>query len=143
MRYFHTMELTARTSHTRLSQLCHADYDRECALIATIAGEHGDDIVAVGRLSREQHETTSGELALVVSDAWQGRGLGHSMVTRLLAVAPLEGYRRLTAAVLPDNGAMRHLLGESGFTFVHDLQEGTCIGTWNSPSKPGIHSPIV
>ena len=50
------------------------------------------------------------ELAVAVVDAWQGRGIGRSLLTELGALARDLGYERLFGLVLPENGAVVRLL---------------------------------
>jgi RimJ/RimL family protein N-acetyltransferase/predicted amino acid-binding ACT domain protein len=58
-----------------------------------------------------------GELALLVEDGWQGRGIGSALARRLLVVAHEEGLAQVRAAVLADNSRMRALLGGLGGRF--------------------------
>src|SRR5512135_3398916 len=77
LRYFHAMKYTARVAHERLIRSCFIDYDREMGLVADRknpeTGEH--EILGRGRLIKVR-DTKEAELALVVSDRFQGRGLG-------------------------------------------------------------------
>ena len=72
LRYFHLMDLERRVSHDRLLRICFNDYDRDIALVA----EHGSEILAVGRLSKI--DANDAELAVLITDEYQGRGLGNS-----------------------------------------------------------------
>jgi acetyl coenzyme A synthetase (ADP forming)-like protein len=56
------------------------------------------------------------ELAVAVSDAEHGRGIGMRLVERLAEGAREEGIRRLLAIVLAENGPMLRLLDDLGFT---------------------------
>lgn len=125
LRYFHAMGLEARTAHLRLGERCHVDYERELPLIAEEPAADGTAaIVAVARLDRDRTDPTTAELAVVVSDAWQHRGLGTALVERLLAAAPREGYARLIAVLLPENAAMERLLTRAGFALRWDGEVG-------------------
>ena len=76
-RYFHLLCLDQRVAHDRLLRVCFGDYNREIALVA----EHRDpvtrepEILAVGRLSKA-HLENEAELAALIADENQGRGLG-------------------------------------------------------------------
>jgi L-amino acid N-acyltransferase YncA len=55
------------------------------------------------------------ELAVVVSDADHGHGVGTRLVERVAEAARREGMHRLLALVLAENAAMLHLLDDLGF----------------------------
>ena len=65
-------------------------------------------------------EPDTAEVAFVVQDAWQGKGLGTIMLDELLAAAAARGITRFRAYVLADNPRMLGLLRR--FT---DVQERT------------------
>jgi acetyltransferase len=118
MRYFRALNLDQRTAHERLTRICFIDYDREMALVATrVSPETGDrEIIGVGRLSK----TFSGdeaEFALLISDRFQGEGLGSELLMRLLNVARNEEIKKVNAYMLPENRAMRKIAENLGFTF--------------------------
>ncbi len=116
-RYLGLISLDQRVSHERLTRLCYIDYDRQIALVALRNNEKtgGKDIVAVGRLMKE-HSRREGEFAMVVSDAFQGHGLGSELLQRLVDMGRKEGLSRITGTVLADNRAMLHVCQKIGFT---------------------------
>ncbi len=77
LRYFHWMKLEQRTDHDRLTRICFIDYDRQMAFVAERrnpdTGLH--DIVGIGRLVKS-HTANEAELAVIVSDSFQRRGIG-------------------------------------------------------------------
>jgi acetyltransferase len=115
-RYFHLIKLSQRVAHERLTRICFIDYDREMALVA----ERKDlqtgvpEILAVGRLSK-LHGTDEAEFALLVSDQYQGLGLGTELLQRLLQVGRQEQIQRINATILFDNHAMQHICEKLGF----------------------------
>jgi acetyltransferase len=117
MRYFESLSLAARTAHQRLERICFADPERQTVLVATLlAPRDGEErIVAVGRLSKLQDSAVA-EVALLVSDEFQGRGLGTELLHRLIESARNRGITRLTGEMLRDNTAMQRLLKKFGFT---------------------------
>ncbi len=60
--------------------------------------------------------TGTGEVAFLVADDWQNRGLGSLLVDLLTALARDEGARALHADVTMDNGRMRTLDARRGWT---------------------------
>ena len=116
LRYFHMEKLSTRVAHERLIQKCFIDYDREMAMVAErIAPETGrPEIIAVGRLSKSQ-TAKEGEVAVLVSDRYQGHGLGTELVGRLIQVGRDEKLQEIVANILPENLAMRALANHFGF----------------------------
>jgi acetyltransferase len=124
LRYLHAMKLSQRVAHERLARLCFIDYDREMALVAVRqdANTGEQELLGVGRLIKA-HGTAEAEYALVVSDAWQRKGLGTELLRRLLDVARAEGIRRVTGEVLPDNGGMQRVCERLGFRLKYSLSD--------------------
>jgi acetyltransferase len=119
LRYFHLMNLEQRTTHERLTRICFIDYDREMALVAETADHQ---IIGVGRLSKV-HGTQEAEVAVLISDEWQGRGLGKELLARLIIVGGGEKLTRLTADILPDNRQVMRICEKLGFSLKHSLDD--------------------
>jgi acetyltransferase len=115
-RYFHLIKLSQRVAHERLTRICFIDYDREMALVAERKDPQTGvpEILAVGRLSK-LHGTDEAEFALLVSDQYQGLGLGTELLQRLLQVGRQEQIQRINATILFDNHAMQHICEKLGF----------------------------
>lgn len=122
-RYFHMMRLGVRVSHERLARICHADFTRDIVLVAEAGDEGARSIVGVGRLTLAPARDEA-EFAIVVSDAWQGQGLGTALLRRLVDIGRARGLRRITADILPDNQAMQHASRHVGFTCRFDPDAG-------------------
>lgn len=111
-RFFSMVKLLSRES---LVRLCHLDYAREMALVAERRNEAGrPELIGVARYYMNP-QTRSAEFAVVVTDAWQGQGVGQHLMERLIAVARERGVRRLTGLVLRENAPMLKLARELGF----------------------------
>jgi acetyltransferase len=124
LRYFHLMNLEQRTTHERLTRICFIDYDREMALVAVRRNpETGEsEILGVGRLMKI-HGTQEAEIAALISDNWQGRGLGKELLARLLLVAADDKVTKVTADILPDNRGVMRICEKLGFSLKHSLDD--------------------
>lgn len=69
--------------------------------------------IGVGRCVRLAG-TDIAEVALAITDAWQGRGVGRALFDVLTRDARANGFRALRAVTRPDNRAMLHLLERRG-----------------------------
>lgn len=110
------MTLNHRVAHDRLTRICFIDYDREMALVADYknpaTGQH--EILGVGRLSR-LHGLPEAEFALLVTDAFQGHGLGTELLQRLVDIGRDEGLTAIHAEILMENKAMQRVCEKVGF----------------------------
>jgi RimJ/RimL family protein N-acetyltransferase len=89
--------------------LATVDYRRRLALVAEPEGSAGAELVGVGRFEPSEREDTA-EVAFVVQDDWQRRGLGTILLHDVLDAAAARGIRRFVAYVLADNTRMLGLL---------------------------------
>ena len=91
-----------------VSHLANVDYVRRSALIAE--SEKGDDdVVGVARYDSTGVPGTA-EVALVVIDDWQGRGLGRILLHSIMSAASKNGFYRFSGHVLLENRPMLRLL---------------------------------
>jgi len=124
MRYFHWMKLDQRITHERLTRMCFIDYDRQMALVAV----HQGKLLGVGRLVRSPLANDA-EVAVIISDAWHGRGLGSQLVGRLVGFARDEKVTRLNASVLYENRPMIRILEKFGFRLLPSTDPETVEAT--------------
>jgi RimJ/RimL family protein N-acetyltransferase len=106
-------------SPAELRRFTHVDHvDRE-AIVAVVDGA----IVAVARFDRIDGGLDA-EVAFVVADSWQGRGLGTALLSRLVGRARQVGVSRFVAATLPDNTRMLALLRHAGLPITERSEDG-------------------
>lgn len=115
-RFFSALpELPPEMAH----HLANVNYTDRMALIAEAAGQP----IAVGR-----YEPTGDpgqvELALVVLDEWQNRGLGRILLREIVRAAVANGIRRFRADVLADNHPMLRLLASELVIVDRQIQAG-------------------
>ena len=60
-------------------QFATVDYERRLALVAERPTDRGPELIGVARYEPSE-ESDAAEIALVVEDAWQGRGLGVTLL---------------------------------------------------------------
>jgi RimJ/RimL family protein N-acetyltransferase len=103
--------------------LASVDHDRRAAIVAV---GPGDELVGVARYGCEPGSPGSdeAEIALVVQDGWQGRGLGTILLTALLAHGESRGLSRFRAYVLATNHRMLRLIEETGLVGERSLDRG-------------------
>ncbi|MBC8172257.1 MAG: GNAT family N-acetyltransferase, partial [Anaerolineae bacterium] len=116
MRYFSVMKLGQRVAHERLSRIAFIDYDREMALVPTrLNPETGEpEIIGAGRLIKA-HGRPEAEFSLIITDEFQGKGLGRELLMRLIQIGKDEGLKQISGYVLPENTGMLKVCEDLGF----------------------------
>ena len=124
LRYFHLMNLSQRVAHERLTRICFIDYDREMALVAerrkSAPARAGSWCRPADPNSRARNDA---EVAVLVSDQFQGRGLGKELLARLVVVGRDEKLGALKADILPDNRDVMRVCEKLGFTLRHSMED--------------------
>jgi acetyltransferase len=124
MRYLVPVELGERVTHERLARICFNDYDREIALVVDRQEPRDDNhtILAVARLSRLL-DANQARFTMLVSDGWQGQGIGLELMQRLIVICRQEKIIHLTCTFATSNGAMTKLCTRLGFC-LSEKQDG-------------------
>lgn len=95
-----------------IESLVTVDYSRDMAIAAT-AMPGAETLLGVARYVREGPDA---EFAIVIADAWQGRGIGSRLLKKLIDVARRQGIRRLYGDILATNRPMLEFVRKLGFT---------------------------
>jgi len=105
------LQYAANTASARdIERLLDVDYVGRLAIAALTA----QDIVGVSRYSRIEG-TSRAECAIVVADAWQGRGLGSELMRSLVQAAHARGIDCLEGETLAENQRIVDWARRSGF----------------------------
>ena len=110
-RYFRYFSAYPTIPQRDLYRFANVDHDRRVAF----GMWQGDRLVAVGRYEGEQG-STSAEVAFVVADDQQGRGIGSILLEHLAAAGRERGMTRFTALVLAENRAMLRVFIDAGYS---------------------------
>jgi acetyltransferase len=102
-------------SHEWLVLFCNIDYDRHMAIVAEVRENGKSRMIGVARLIMD-HDLTSGEVAVLVLDRFQGKRLGSKLVEILIRIARERGLEDIRADVLTENGRMLNIFRRLGFT---------------------------
>ena len=113
------------SSHSRLTpdelyRFTHVDGDSRMAIVATAR----DAIVGVARYDRPDPSPDEAEVAFVVADEYQGRGVGTLLLEDLAAHARAHGITRFRADTLWQNKAMQDVFRNAGFEVKSSYGDG-------------------
>jgi acyl-CoA hydrolase/GNAT superfamily N-acetyltransferase len=112
--YYRFMSHVKQIPRKELQDFVYVDHRKDIAIVATIPEAHGEDILAVGRYYLDP-KTNMAEVAFVVHDEWQNKGIGSFLLNQLARIARRNGIRGFTAEVLRDNRAMQHVFQKCEF----------------------------
>jgi acyl-CoA synthetase (NDP forming)/GNAT superfamily N-acetyltransferase len=119
-RYLRYFSPYPRIPERDLDRFVNVDHrDREAFVIVT-----GGRITAVGRYERLGPGSPEAEVAFVVEDAHQGRGIGSVLLEHLAEAARENGITRFVAEVLPQNGGMLRVFSDFGYQVQRQYADG-------------------
>lgn len=119
-----------------LTRYTYVDYHRELALVATTQipnpanrGLPQEIIIGLAHYLRNA-DGVGAEYALVISDQWQKRGLGSSLMEALIMAARQQQLSYLEGVVLSSNRPMLHLMTSLGFINEEDAEDPSMRRVW-------------
>lgn len=129
-KYYRFFAPYPRLSDRDVHRFTHHDYVDRVGLAATVGGEFiatvrfdriDDDGGDGGAAGGEAHRA---EVAFLVQDAHQGRGVASALLEHIAAVARERGIRRFDAEVLPANRKMIKVFTDAGYTARRSFTDG-------------------
>ncbi len=97
-----------------INQLCSGDFTQAGCLLAITQTDHDPVVVGLGNYIGMGTGNTA-EVAFLIDDKYQGRGISTLLLERLAGLAAANGFVELEAEVLPDNQPMINVFKSSGF----------------------------
>ena len=110
-RYLRYFSVYPTMSARDLERFVNVDYITRMAFVALLNSE----IIGVGRYEAQPDDSTRAEVAFVVADAHQGRGIGSVLLEHLAAAARERNVTTFTAEVLAENGRMVRVFLDAGY----------------------------
>jgi acetyltransferase len=104
-------KMTAEWIHS----MTHIDYRRHMAFVLTVMRDDAEQFIGVGRYVVDELAHIA-DVAIVLADAWQRKGLGRRLLEALLGHARDAGVREMRGHVLATNVAMLRLARALGFS---------------------------
>ena len=112
MRFFGVIR---KITHEMLTRFCNIDYDRDMAIVAELKRDRTRRIIGIGRVVMEP-DLKKCEIAVLVHDDFQRKGLGHKLSEVLIGIAKEKGLSEIYGLVLTENETMLRLARKLGFT---------------------------
>ncbi|EST38494.1 hypothetical protein N566_07110 [Streptomycetaceae bacterium MP113-05] len=129
-KYYRFFAPYPRLSDRDVRRFTHHDYVDRVGLAATVRGEiiatvRYDRIDDDGRPAHATQEPGQAEVAFLVQDSHQGRGLASALLEHIGAVARERGIRRFLAEVLPANNKMIKVFTDAGYSQRRSFEDGS------------------
>ena len=121
--YRRFMSLRKDMPHERLQEFVIIDYTREMVILACLKEGELEKIVGMGQYFINENDH-SAEVALVIRDDYQNKGIGRELLSYLTYLAKREGLLGFTAEVLVENRPMLHLIETMGFDIQRQNEQG-------------------
>ena len=114
--------------HRKLQEFCVIDYEKEISMVVLGGESPNQKVVGLGsyHLSPATHRA---EIAFLVADAWQGKGIGTFLMQLLVKIARAKNFKGLTAEVMRDNVAMIALMHKAGVPTKSQSVDGSYLFT--------------
>ncbi|MFK4227128.1 GNAT family N-acetyltransferase [Streptomyces sp. NPDC019890] len=127
-KYYRFFAPYPRLSAKDVHRFTHHDYVDRVGLAVTVGGEfiatvRYDRINSEGRAASAPADEA--EVAFLVQDAHQGRGVASALLEHIAAVARERGIRRFAAEVLPANNKMIKVFRDAGYTQKRSFEDGS------------------
>ncbi|MDW4906555.1 GNAT family N-acetyltransferase [Streptomyces sp. ADMS] len=126
-KYYRFFAPYPRLSAKDVHRFTHHDFVDRVGLAATVGGE----FIATVRYDRIDADglpasgpANEAEVAFLVQDAHQGRGVASALLEHIAAVARERGIRRFAAEVLPANSKMIKVFTDAGYTQKRSFEDG-------------------
>ncbi len=108
------MTHTMTFPHKDVQQLTNVDYQQNLAIVGVVPRVSGEEIVAIAQYFLDP-KTQSAEVAFIVQDEWQQKGMGTFLLDYVTQIAKQRGVKRFYAEVLPSNKPMLAIFHNSGY----------------------------
>ncbi len=121
---FRFLRLIKSLPDSLLDQLVSVDGSKHVAIVVVKPEATTERIVAVGRYSALDERPEVAEVAFLVEDHMQRRGIGTILLDTLAEVARLHGITRFAADVLADNRTMLSVFRKAGYALSSSVSYG-------------------
>ena len=108
------MTRTVAFPHRDIQHLTNIDYKNDLAIVGVVPGVSGEEIVAIAQYFLDP-KTQAAEVAFLVQDEWQQKGMGTFLLEYITKIAKQRGVKRFYAKVLPNNKPMLAVFYNSGY----------------------------
>jgi acyl-CoA hydrolase/RimJ/RimL family protein N-acetyltransferase len=110
--YYRFMSHQKFVSRQQIQDFVYIDHRNDVTIVGTLPEAYGEDIIAMGSYYLDP-KTNLAEVAFIVDDRWQNKGIGAFLLRHLMRTARRNGIRGFTAEILVENKAMQAVVNKS------------------------------
>ncbi len=122
--YYRFFNIVKAMPHEKLQPLVNIDYRDEMAIAGFVGGPGEEEMVAIGRYKIDPADNLA-EIAFLVRDDWQQRGIGTFLFVKMTDIALKRGIGGFKAEVLAQNRKMMSIFHKSRFPMRTKLEDGS------------------
>jgi len=108
------MTQTVAFPHRDVQRLTNIDYEQNLSIVGTVPSVSGEEIVAIAQYFLDP-KTQAAEVAFIVQDEWQQKGMGTFLLDYISKIARQRGVKKFYAKVLAANKPMLAVFYNSGY----------------------------
>jgi len=108
------MTHTMAFPHREIQQFTNIDYQQDVTIVGVVPSISGEEIVAIAQYFLDP-KTHAAEVAFLVQDEWQRKGMGTFLLDYITQIARKRGVKKFWAKVLPSNEPMLAIFHNSGY----------------------------
>ena len=134
-KYYRFFAAMPTLNDREISRFVDVDHHDRVALVLTIA----EKMVAIGQFERLESDGTEAEVAFLVQDRHQHRGIGQLLLEHLAQIARELDITRFVAEVLPENTGMLQVFRDAGYRITRTVDEGVMhLELWIDPTMTSL-----
>jgi acyl-CoA synthetase (NDP forming)/GNAT superfamily N-acetyltransferase len=99
----------------RAQRFCNVNPEEEIAVVAEMKDGDKYKFLGIARLIKNKRSEGEAEYAIIISDPWQNKSLGHTLSEQCIELAKKEGYKTIRAETLQENYAMLRIFRHCDF----------------------------
>jgi acetyltransferase len=124
-KYYRFFSSRPKPSNKMIKEYTEIDYVNNFALVAIIKEEGEKKMIGVARyVLIPKSEQKKAEVAVVIADKWQAKGLGTKMLMNLLDILIKRKIKKICGDIFLENDKMMQLVGQSGFQLTSENEAG-------------------
>ena len=122
--YYRFFNRVKAMPHEKIQPMVNIDYREEIAIVGLVGETEKEEMIAIGRFKIDPADNTA-EVAFLVRDDWQTKGIGAFLMRKLADIAIERGITGFKAEVLAQNRKMLDIFHKCGYPLTTRLEEGT------------------
>lgn len=122
--YYRFFNRVKAMPHEKIQPMVNIDYREEMAIVGLVGEAGAEEMMAIGRFKIDP-SVNEAEVAFLVHDDWQGKGIGTFLMKKLIDIARSMRIKAFTAEVLAENRKMINVFHKCGYPVQVRMDDGS------------------